>query len=52
MAKKTFSKDEIYGNWKLVQNIAHGGNSSVWTVENISNGEKQVIKLLKKMLKH
>lgn len=48
MAKKTFSKDEIYGNWKLIQNIAHGGNSSVWTVENISNGEKQVIKLLKK----
>lgn len=48
MAKKRFSPKEIYGNWKLIRNIASGGNSSVWVVENLTNSKQEVIKLLKK----
>ncbi len=48
MAKKRFSKEEVFGDWKLLKNIAHGGNSSIWIVVNNRTGVQQVIKLLKK----
>lgn len=48
MAKKTFTKKEVYGNWMLIDNIAHGGNSSIWVVKNNKTNELRVIKLLKK----
>lgn len=48
MAKKTFSSKETFGNWSLIRNIASGGNSSVWIVENLTNKKQEVIKLLKK----
>lgn len=48
MAKKTFIKGEVYGDWTLTENIAHGGNSSIWIVKNNKTNELKVIKLLKK----
>ncbi|GEP52630.1 hypothetical protein FNO01nite_33020 [Flavobacterium noncentrifugens] len=48
MAKKTFSSEETFGDWKLIRNIASGGNSSVWVAENLNSGKQEVIKLLKK----
>ncbi|QXP74676.1 protein kinase [Tenacibaculum sp. AHE15PA] len=48
MAKLTFSKEQIFGDWKLIQNLAYGGNSSVWLAENAKLKETKAIKLLKK----
>ncbi|MEZ7508768.1 protein kinase [Cloacibacterium sp. Arc13] len=48
MAKKTFSKEQIFGNWKLIKEIGFGGNSSVWSAENLTTLDSKVIKLLKK----
>lgn len=48
MPKKVFAKEQIFGNWKLIKELAHGGNSVVWTVENQLTTEQHVIKLLKK----
>ncbi|MGI9650918.1 protein kinase domain-containing protein [Chryseobacterium sp. RLHN22] len=48
MPKKVFAKGQILGDWELLKDIAHGGNSVVWTVKNQKTGEQQVIKLLKK----
>ncbi|UMQ43092.1 protein kinase [Chryseobacterium sp. Y16C] len=48
MPKKVFDKEQIFGNWKLIKELAHGGNSVVWTVENQVSGDEKVIKLLKK----
>lgn len=48
MAKLTFSKEQLFGDWKLIQNLAYGGNSSVWLAENKKSKETKVIKLLKK----
>jgi serine/threonine-protein kinase len=48
MAKNTFNKEDIFGNWRLIEKKATGGNSSVWLVEHIETKEHQVIKLLKK----
>lgn len=49
MAKKAFSSNEIFGDWKLARKIASGGNSSVWVAENIKDSRQEVIKLLKKI---
>ena len=48
MAKKTFSKDEIYGNWKLIIKKSGGGNSFVFLAEHLETKEQKIIKLLKK----
>ena len=48
MAKKTFNKDEIYGNWKLIIKKSGGGNSFVFLAEHLETKEQKIIKLLKK----
>jgi serine/threonine protein kinase len=47
MAKKHFTKDEKYGQWKLLKPLSGGGNSFVWMAVN-DKGEEKVIKLLNK----
>lgn len=48
MAKIAFSENQEYGSWRLISRHSGGGNSSVWKVENIENGEVHIMKLLRK----
>ncbi len=48
MAQIAFSENQEYGSWRLISRHSSGGNSSVWIVEHVQTGEKQIIKLLRK----
>lgn len=48
MAKIAFSENQEFGSWRLISRHSGGGNSSVWKVEHLENGEKHIMKLLRK----
>ena len=48
MAKIAFSENDEYGSWRLISRHSGGGNSSVWKVKHLENGEERIMKLLRK----
>lgn len=45
---KKFYKNQIFGDWKLIQRLDGGGNGIVWEAENQKSADQNIIKLLKK----
>lgn len=42
-----FEKEQKFGNWKLKEYLAQGGNGEIWTTENLQDCQNVVIKILK-----